>query len=292
MPQRHSKNRINGANFTYEERQLATYGTNKAKLGKDSFRKFEHCCLCLQAVLDPMICEKGHLYCKECIYSSLLTQKKKLKKQRKLYEKQRKKLLKEQEQQKQIEQEQQISEFRKLETNVIQDSIVASSYSSSNNNNNNENDNKSEGLKNNFWLPSQTPETANEKLKKPPKYPICPEGGHSLRLKQLTTVNFTLINERDLTEDDDYVRQEDNYQCPVCCKQLTNNLKAYVLKNCGCVICKKCIDTVVKKDTEPSCYVCNTKILPNDLIKISTSGTGYSSKSNIIAKKFTVGAVF
>ncbi|KAG8694886.1 hypothetical protein FRC09_009529 [Ceratobasidium sp. 395] len=42
-------------------------------------KRFDACTLCLQPAREPVACEQGHLYCKECIYSDLLSQKKEIK---------------------------------------------------------------------------------------------------------------------------------------------------------------------------------------------------------------------
>ena len=42
-------------------------------------RQFDACSLCLQRARDPMACPRGHLYCRECVLSDLLTQKKDIK---------------------------------------------------------------------------------------------------------------------------------------------------------------------------------------------------------------------
>lgn len=39
------------------------------------------CALCLQRAREPVACSEGHLYCKECIYTDLLEQKKEIKRQ-------------------------------------------------------------------------------------------------------------------------------------------------------------------------------------------------------------------
>ena len=87
MP-RHSKNNTAGSFFTaHEKQQLKEYGTQTKRLGKDSFRNFDCCSLCLNTLQDPQSCQKGHLYCKECIFENLLTQKKNIKRDKKLYNK-------------------------------------------------------------------------------------------------------------------------------------------------------------------------------------------------------------
>lgn len=77
---RHSKNNTAHSVFTYAEKKMLSkeYGTNKTRIGQDSQRIFEQCYLCLQRVIEPMICEMGHIFCKNCILENLLTQKKEI----------------------------------------------------------------------------------------------------------------------------------------------------------------------------------------------------------------------
>ncbi|QRW27059.1 RING finger protein [Rhizoctonia solani] len=49
------------------------------RLGVDSMKRFDACTLCLQQAREPVACGEGHLYCKECIYTDLLSQKKDIK---------------------------------------------------------------------------------------------------------------------------------------------------------------------------------------------------------------------
>ena len=75
-----------------------------SQLGRESIKNFDSCCLCLQPVIEPMswcafhtfssqgrhsaLCShKGHIFCKECIYQNLLTQKQHIARDLKLYEK-------------------------------------------------------------------------------------------------------------------------------------------------------------------------------------------------------------
>ena len=79
---RHSKNNTAGAVFTYAERKMlkGIYGTKARILGSESRRKFEQCFICLSRVEDPFSCDRGHIFCKNCIMDNLVTQKKKIKK--------------------------------------------------------------------------------------------------------------------------------------------------------------------------------------------------------------------
>jgi len=77
---KHSRNNTANSVFSYAEyKKLSDYGTKKQRLGVDSMKRFDACSLCLQRARDPMACDQGHLYCKECIYTDLLAQKKDIK---------------------------------------------------------------------------------------------------------------------------------------------------------------------------------------------------------------------
>ena len=75
---RHSKNNTALAVFTYAEKQKlkGIYGTLESRMGRDSQKPFDSCCLCLATARIPLICSEGHLYCKECIYNSIIQQRK------------------------------------------------------------------------------------------------------------------------------------------------------------------------------------------------------------------------
>lgn len=45
------------------------------RLGRDSYRNYDACFLCLQTARDPVCCGQGHLACQECMYESILQQK-------------------------------------------------------------------------------------------------------------------------------------------------------------------------------------------------------------------------
>ncbi|KAM1057473.1 hypothetical protein ACFX2A_031410 [Malus domestica] len=75
MSQKHSKNNNDLAFFTYDEKKKLSYGTQREWLDRDSIKPFDTCCLCLKPFIDPMRCQKGHVFCKECILECLLSQK-------------------------------------------------------------------------------------------------------------------------------------------------------------------------------------------------------------------------
>ncbi|PSS37967.1 hypothetical protein PHLCEN_2v194, partial [Hermanssonia centrifuga] len=52
------------------------------RLGNESMRRFDACALCLQRAREPLACNKGHLFCKECVYTDLVTQMEDIKRQK------------------------------------------------------------------------------------------------------------------------------------------------------------------------------------------------------------------
>ena len=85
---RHAKNNTALGYFTRHERGKLGWGSQKKRLSKDSIKNFCCCTLCLKVCVDPMVCPQGDLFCKECIYQSLLTQKRKIKRRLKEYKSQ------------------------------------------------------------------------------------------------------------------------------------------------------------------------------------------------------------
>ncbi|KNZ79284.1 Nitric oxide synthase-interacting like protein [Termitomyces sp. J132] len=99
---KHSKNNTASSIFSYAEYKKLDYGTkrvcftvgaakhgaypNQQRLGNESMRRFDACALCLNRAREPVACGEGHLFCKECVYTDLLTQKKDIQTQKKKLE--------------------------------------------------------------------------------------------------------------------------------------------------------------------------------------------------------------
>ncbi|KZT08050.1 uncharacterized protein LAESUDRAFT_649504 [Laetiporus sulphureus 93-53] len=79
---KHSKNNTASSIFSYAEYKKLDYGTQRQRLGHESMRPFDACSLCIQKARDPVACNKGHLFCKECVYTDLVTQIEDIKRQK------------------------------------------------------------------------------------------------------------------------------------------------------------------------------------------------------------------
>jgi hypothetical protein len=66
--------------FTSYERSLlkTAWGTQKARLTRDSFLPFGSCQLCLLPSREPVSCSSGDLFCRECALGNILAQKKEI----------------------------------------------------------------------------------------------------------------------------------------------------------------------------------------------------------------------
>ncbi|KAL8883656.1 MAG: hypothetical protein Q9215_008109, partial [Flavoplaca cf. flavocitrina] len=88
----HSKRNTSLAFFTSHERSLlkTTWGSQSTRLHRDSFLPFASCILCLQPSRDPVACSShGDIFCRECIVSNLLAQRKEIKRLEKEEERRR-----------------------------------------------------------------------------------------------------------------------------------------------------------------------------------------------------------
>src|SRR5437870_4140756 len=98
-------------------------------------------------------------------------------------------------------------------------------------------------------------------MKKPSGKIKCPAGNHSIRLKQLHSVEWTPA----------VAGSEVKFVCPVCSKAITNATTSILLTHCGHVCCKMCWGKIVKDSK--SCYVCQKAFTDSEFIPLESGGT-------------------
>lgn len=272
MP-RHGKNNTASSFFTAYEKSQLEYGTVKQRLGADSLRSFDACGLCLKRVEEGRSCQKGHLFCKECIYENLLAQKKQIARQKKLFARQQEQATADADAAAEEEKQKEIEAFDALECGVLPTSSVATASDSVAPASSSK-PKTSEKLAA-FWLPSLTPEAVAQVVEKPSGVTRCPTGRHKMRLKQLTTVHFH--------EDEDGA-----FQCPVCIKKFTNASKAAIVGKCGHVVCASCLKDIVLPSG--SCIECEGKISQSKVIHLESGGTGFAAHNKVEAQRVTPAA--
>eukprot|EP01119_Soliformovum_irregulare_P021807 TRINITY_DN7332_c0_g2_i1.p1 TRINITY_DN7332_c0_g2~~TRINITY_DN7332_c0_g2_i1.p1 ORF type:complete len:276 (-),score=47.18 TRINITY_DN7332_c0_g2_i1:140-967(-) len=268
---RHSKNNTAAMVFTHHERSLLKYGTISERIGAESIKPFDACSLCIHPVIEPVSCPEGHIFCKECIYQSLLSQKKEIARQMERWEETERKNQIDKERQEVDQKEKEKAEFEKI------NGPAATIESKSSD--------ESKQKLTAFWVPGVASDAIVEAPKKPSTDTMCPEGNHPVRLKKLIPLNFSANKSADREGVKDHI-VEGKYQCPSCCKTLTNVLRAVVLTTCGHVVCTTCWDKI-KKDT--TCFVCAKKFKSKHVVKLQCGGTGYSesSKEKLKPKAFS-----
>nr|ODO01015.1 nitric oxide synthase-interacting protein [Cryptococcus depauperatus CBS 7855] len=70
-----AKNNTTQSTLTHYERSLLRKDGAARRLGGDSFKPLDACYLCLSPSSDPVACSQGHIYCRECCLSNLISQK-------------------------------------------------------------------------------------------------------------------------------------------------------------------------------------------------------------------------
>ncbi|CAB0037619.1 unnamed protein product [Trichogramma brassicae] len=282
---RHARNCTAGAVYTYHEKKkdaaASGYGTNSQRLGKNSLREFDCCCLSLQPCRNPVITKDGYLYDKESILQYILTKKKEYARKLKEYERQK---------QKKTEQSQQESATKELEylKNFLEKSrtIVhnkdqkpkeeaGASTSVSNMANGRDKELPS------FWIPSKTPDAKEEILTKPDKNIYCPMSGKVLKMKDLIPIKFTEV--KDDSDKKSLIVKQARYMCPITHDVLNNSTPCAVIRPTGDVITMECYEKLIKKDMINP--LDNSKLTEEDIIPLQRGRTGYAAANEDLEGK-------
>jgi len=142
-----------------------------------------------------------------------------------------------------------------------------------------------------FWLPSLTPTYAS---KGPPKdlkdikvSTACRGGSetHEISLKSLIPVNFTYPSSSSDKKND--VDRRDA-MCPSCKKALSNSTLMFLLSACSHVVCKTCVDTLVRPSSQ--CVVCDKETPKGSILPLQREGTGFAGGG--LAETSKVGVAF
>ncbi|KAM7264373.1 hypothetical protein ACFE04_002056 [Oxalis oulophora] len=290
MPQRHSKNNNDLAFFTYDEKKKLGYGTQKERLGRDSIKPFDACSLCLKPLIDPMCCQKGHVFCKECILQCLLSQKKHIQRKLAAHATQKKQEKEEDEEKLTLQKAKELDAFDRQNHGALPKYTDNKNLSLDKNEFHGANSVKTtsyeaEALRTMkaFWLPSATPE-ASVKVALPSTDTVCPEGNEKLKLKTLFSVKFTEDTSGEKKSSSS--SYDKSYICPSCKVTLTNMSSLVALNTCGHVFCKKCAEKFMASDKV--CLVCSKGCRERNLIQLAKGGTGFAGHDgdHLEAKEF------
>jgi nitric oxide synthase-interacting protein len=249
---RHSKNNTAGAFFTSAERAKLDYGTQSQRLGRESFRRPDSCHVCLQVAVDPVCCLDGHLFCRECILTFIVTQRAQLAQQLKDHQASQEKKVQAEKDLLAEEQRKRVDEFERAASGIkrIKTELEA----------------KGSTVDSAFWLPNRTPD-ATSSAEAPKKKVICPAGEHPIVAKNLISVRWS--------------KENDLCICKICSSSIAKATGVVLLRECGHAFCTKCYDQVSKKDKK--CPECGDT--PTSVMALAFDGTGFANRGGKVEIK-------
>lgn len=255
---KHSKNNCGNSVFTYVERKMLKqknlWGDIVERLGQDSQKCFEQCSICLSFAVNPVCCQKGSIFCKQCLLENFLHQKEETKKLIKKFEEQEKA------KEKKIEENKDIEKNNDKDDNMIK---AVKIY----------HENKNHDLKKCFWNWEHLEPFVKEIKERPKNVLYCPAcvSRHSMGSKEYINLQMNSLNKE----------KNNKYICSICEKVLGIQ-KIVCLKKCGHVFCLNCLENVCKE--KEKCPMCDTKFISTDKILLKFSGTGFSSHNKVTSK--------
>ncbi|MES1919205.1 hypothetical protein MHBO_001068 [Bonamia ostreae] len=275
---RHSKNNTSLGYFTKAEKDKLKkdYGTIEARLDKRSIKNFCDCGICLKTAINPLCCNEGHIFCRECILKNILAQRKSHKNLKMAYKNHKASL-----------KNKQNIEIEKAKTEALK------TFEKTNNtlnfaDSNSQLEVETKSLENEYdssvWgLRVKTPENKIRQIKKPNKLKIiCPRKqktsentkmgtlDHQISFKKLAKISFLLKN--------------GEIWCKICDRKINNNCQTVALVDCGHVFCQKCVEKALKNSK--ICIECEEKFKKYQ--KLEKGGSGFAAHgNNIEAKKYS-----
>lgn len=270
MP-RHARNCTAGSVYTYHERMKDSlesgYGSTKIRLGKDSIKEFDCCCLSLQPCAHPVVTIDGYLYDKENVLKYIISRKNAIRKQMREFGKQALNMQREKEEEKRVEKAELIEKF------FNQTSVVKK---------NTQTDKDMKTVLPSFWIPSLTPHSKPTRVKKPDEKVRCPMSGQPLKFKDLIEVKFTPIQDG---KSGSVISKTNRYVCPVTNDILGNSVPCAVLRTSGSVVTMECVEKIIRKDMlDP---INGDKLREKDIIMLKRGATGFAGSGiNLEAEKY------
>lgn len=269
-----------------------------AREGADARGSFDSCAICLSRASSPLLCPKGNVYCKACIYEFMMTQKQKQKAQQEAYDKQQaeeklqsedleaKKALEE------VEQFEKTAEAtgtgvvdRKRKSNepappvgykafktdngnvyLVDEHFVKTTGKASDKITAQEKEDRKKFLPC-FWIPNLTPDNGVVKLEKP-ETGLRDPFGNKLKLKKLVPIQYTVTQEAK----ENPKTAKCLYMCPICQKEFTNGMNIFMLRTTGDVLTKDCVELSLQEG-----HYKGIKLRSKDVIKFANTGTGFAA---------------
>uniref|UniRef100_H2YSP6 Nitric oxide synthase-interacting protein n=1 Tax=Ciona savignyi TaxID=51511 RepID=H2YSP6_CIOSA len=133
-----------------------------------------------------------------------------------------------------------------------------------------------------FWIPALTPQAKETKVKKPDSKVYCPMSNKPIKMKDLITVKFTPIADRD--KKTSVISKKARWMCAVTHDTLGNSVPCAVLKPTGHVVTLECVDKIIRKNgmRHP---VTDEVLKETDIIPLTRGGTGFASTNETLDSK-------
>ncbi|GIX91297.1 nitric oxide synthase-interacting protein [Caerostris darwini] len=240
---RHARNCTAGAVYTYHEKKkdnkAGGYGTIQNRIGKDSVKDFDCCCLTLQPCRNPVVTPDGYLYDKEAVLEYIIHQKTVIAKRMKEYEKQQKKETEEMAELARAEEESRAKKFMEMENSIMTKSSTSTSSDTVSTSSLSNISNGREKILPSFWIAALTPAAEKVTIKKPEKSVLCPMSGKPLKVKDFIPVKFTEV--KDPSEKKALIARKVRYMCAVTHDILGNSVPSAVLRTSGNIVTMECV---------------------------------------------------
>ncbi|KAA0188030.1 Nitric oxide synthase-interacting protein [Fasciolopsis buskii] len=293
---RHAKNCTAHTVYTYYERKKdalrSGYGTQELRLGKDSIRGFDCCCLTLQTAKDPVVTPEGFLYDRAAILEYIVNQKAEYQRKLKLYEKQKARAEAQVKMHSKAEKDEEARRFlslNTLETHAKASAQAAEAQALASALSLRESSDQPALKAASFWTPSTSSEVKNgpEDLIKPDPVVRCPMSGKPIKYKDLVSVKFTKFVEDDQILNGKSAKPSSTTNVRYCCAVskglLTNATPLFVLKTSGAVVTKQVVDTVIRKEMlDP---INGKQMTTSDFVELQRGSLGFADERNILTAK-------
>lgn len=289
------KQDISSAYVTAGERQKLRHvgGTTALRTGEDSQLKFGSCALCLHDASGrhPMASPSGWIYCRECIFEYLLTQKAALEERRREHELAKSRLESAKARAAQLQDEERAAAFAKREILAAAEADPAVARSASSRIDGRSADEKvMDASATSFWIPSSLHTADAAEAGAPdscPRDPMDPKA--FLRAKQLVSVNFARETVRVGEGDED---SKDVFKDPLplcqCCKDGLKYHQAFLFAPCGHVVCAGCTE---KFCVASKACVCGKKAKRGGIVALKRGGSSFVANegTQAVAKTYSAG---
>ncbi|KAE9549668.1 hypothetical protein FO519_007110 [Halicephalobus sp. NKZ332] len=287
---RHGKNATASSVYSYSERKkdaaASGYGTLHARLGADSVKPFDCCCISLQPCREPLISPDGYIFDKESVLKYILHRKDMYAVEMEAY-KHHMKILEEKDETKRKELEEEAKKkFAHNERHLVSAIEPGSSETverlvdtpeESISNMSGDKKNKAAS----FWGPQFSETLSNGTVVKPDKTVRNPYTNKPLKYKELMPVVFTPID-NSLTHAQ-VVGSQNRYMCPVTRDVLTNSTKCAYLKPSQRVVSASCVEMILKDGVDP---INGKEIKESDIISMHRGGTGFARTNMLKANVY------